>query len=191
MIISLLWGNPNNIHPSITLLSSCISKPLIFCHQLNQWDQNCLTLSHFRKTWGRLSISLQKVHLLFSLIFMLCSHWLQEMILCIILHCNVWIFVSLTVIKDILKILFHIWGSALLKFGYCSDHFLTLIGVCFSELMNTNIYFLHVVVAIDFTLLFILIVLSIGKFLCSWEQCLVSFSMFFECMTEYVLDLRR
>ncbi len=39
MIISLFWGNPNNLHPSITLLSSCISKPLIFPHQLNHWDQ--------------------------------------------------------------------------------------------------------------------------------------------------------
>ncbi len=62
MIISLLWGNPNNTHSSIILLSSCISQLLIDSHQSNQWDQHCLTWSHFSKILGRLSIYIYIYH---------------------------------------------------------------------------------------------------------------------------------
>ncbi len=127
MIISLLWGNPNNIHSY---------QVAFFRHRflLTSWtneNKRCWLYHILGKKDGRLFISLQKVDLLSSLIFMLFRQWLQKMILCIILYWTVCIFVSLTVIRDILKILFHVWGLVLLKFGYCSVHFLTLIGVCF------------------------------------------------------------
>ncbi len=125
-----MLGNHNNIHDSVTLLSRCISKLLIFP---TSWTSEIkiVWLYHILGKNGGGCLYHCKKYTCYSL-WILC---------CIAIGCRIW-FVSLTVIKGILKILFHIWGSALMKFGHCSVHFLTLIGICFSELMICRyIYF--------------------------------------------------
>ncbi len=93
----------------------------LFRH-VDQDIQNILLSGQVIKKSEILSIPRLKLHLLLYLILMLCNHSLQGIILWIMRYCIVCIFVSLTVLKSILLMFFHVLSSGLDKSLNVLDH---------------------------------------------------------------------
>ncbi len=89
-----------------------------YSHQLNQCDQKSSTLGHLiKKKVGYHPYLHSNYRYHFFKFFIVYNHLLHGIILCKILYWKVWIFVSLTVLKGSLNILFQIFESAVLKSG--------------------------------------------------------------------------
>ncbi len=105
-------------------------------HHVDQDFQNILFCGQVMPKWEILSIPGQKLHLLLSLILMLCNHSLQGIILWIMQYCIVCIFVSLTVLKDILYLFFHVLSSWLDKSLNVLDHVNLDLGLWFVDFIK-------------------------------------------------------
>ncbi len=128
-------SNPSKIHYSALFHLDMSVVCRLFRH-VDQDIQNILLSGQVIKKSEILSIPRLKLHLLLYLILMLCNHSLQGIILWIMRYCIVCIFVSLTVLKSILLMFFHVLSSGLDKSLNVLDHVNLDLGLWFVEFIK-------------------------------------------------------